>query len=715
MRIVIFDGIMETHLASSLERALIALGHEVLNTGKITHGFSFIESKVDTFRVNTAIDVSLSFHPDLVLVFRPAGLPPQLLKRLRKSNAILAAWFSDDPVLWKLSYGHVVKSYDFVLHCGDERVLRFYEHRHGISTGVNFPFWTDGYAFPYVYEKNLAESDALFLGNVSDKVRRNRYFTLGRLKVSLRAHGKIGEDYFKISGGYLDADAEVIDAGSRTRIAINIPQFFSDHVGLQTGFDHIGDLGSFQYPSRVIQYAAMGIPIISLVPQGGSFETFPELVIVRSEEELDEKSRELLASGSLSSLSERTYQRFARHFSAGARALAIESLVVDDSWRSQTAAERAEWFTRFDGSQSELPITQWKQPASMVSTLHSDAPTDPEVEEVDPLRVRLEDYLQNPPRPGRKLTIALVATGWGDHVSPARIASRALIGLGHVVREVNPFIVKHLISNDPMNDFTGVVDVVGVYEESIVKPDVFIFVDDKYVPDPIGVRLLKKVYSVKFIAHALSSNEFSRKMGIILSQMDYVTCLNKGIPDVCASEGLDNVEYMPDLVDRAYLGLFHRQKLRNERVVLLAQRSGHIQLNQNTIDDFSSVNYLKFCVDSDVPRQHGLASVARALFSSIVFVLPDYSRSGTLPNRLLGHAFFSGGITVVIRSNITMTPARAGIDCLAVDKPGEAALKFRRLLLNPTEMNAMRLSAFDLAKKHYGAEERLQQIFDLFL
>src|SRR5699024_6926734 len=121
--IAFFDGLLETHVPDSLERAFIARGHTVYNTGKIGHGFLFESRPSQLQTIENYIDEVISFAPDFILVFRPASLPPTQLSRLKRSNAILATWMSDDPVLWDLSYRPIVDMYDIVLNCGAERVL----------------------------------------------------------------------------------------------------------------------------------------------------------------------------------------------------------------------------------------------------------------------------------------------------------------------------------------------------------------------------------------------------------------------------------------------------------------------------------------------------------------------------------------------------------------------------------------------------------------
>lgn len=354
MRFVIFDGIQETHVGDSLERALISRGHLVYNTGKIGHGFRFPDPADDITHLEIAVSKALDFAPDVIFVMRPASLPFPLLKRIRKSGATLIAWFSDDPVLFDLTYGPVVSSYDLVLHCGGARVLEFYEEKFGYPTGVNFPFWTDHQAFPFSWGKEEPTCDLMFLGNVEGSVRRQRYFELGKMGLDIRVHGRTGIDYLGIQGGYLDNDAQVAASAASARIALNIPQFFENHRGIETWFPELQDLGFFEYPSRVIQYMAMGMPTISVIPGRPVFETYPEMMVVEDVVEAESIAKQLIDADELEAISSRTVRRFDANFSAESRVIALEYLLQDDGWKSLDARERACWFAQFTGSETKF-------------------------------------------------------------------------------------------------------------------------------------------------------------------------------------------------------------------------------------------------------------------------------------------------------------------------------------------------------------------------
>lgn len=353
MRIALYDGILEQHVADSLERALLSRGHDVYSTGKITGGFQFKTGQSQLRDLEIEISDVIAFAPDWVFVFRPAALPYVLLDRLQRRGIRVAAWFSDDPVLFDLSYAPLLERYDLVLHCADERVLRFYEEQFGYPTGVNVPFWTDHEAFPRVWGYREPSSDVMFLGNVDDEIRRHRYFDLASLGADVTIYGRVGDDPHGLGGGYLDSDADVVDAGSRTRMAINIPQFFENHRGLRTWFPELGSLGFFEYPSRVVQYMAMGIPVATVVPGRPDFAAVPEMLVYADFEEASGGIRAAVEEADLTEISNRTAARFDRHFTAVSRVLMLEHLFESADWKTLDARERSLYFTRFESGQAE--------------------------------------------------------------------------------------------------------------------------------------------------------------------------------------------------------------------------------------------------------------------------------------------------------------------------------------------------------------------------
>ena len=291
MRIVLFDTILERHLAQSLKRSLEALGHDVVFTDLILHGHSMISKPGDIKLIQKHIDEVLSYPTDLFIAFRPMNLLANMVKEISKKTKT-AIWLSDDPVLYKTCYKDVIDSYDIVLHCGNEKVMDFYFSK-GHKAGFNFPFWTDEIAFPPVYLKNTIEYDGIFLGNMHGQVRHRRYLEISKVPANIKVFGLVDSDPFGMHGGFIRdgyQDTELVsEVLSKAKFAISIPQFFSDYKGLaEYEFDELTSLGYFQFPSRIIQYASSGLPIVA-VGKSDMLEVFPEIYIADNVEGLYEE------------------------------------------------------------------------------------------------------------------------------------------------------------------------------------------------------------------------------------------------------------------------------------------------------------------------------------------------------------------------------------------------------------------------------------------
>ncbi|OFT46107.1 hypothetical protein HMPREF3158_08870 [Corynebacterium sp. HMSC06G04] len=353
MRVAIFDGIQEEHLASSLERSFRKRGHQVLNTGRFGSGFKFPTAPSALALLERNAQQVVDFQPDLILVFRPASAPESVLRKLKATGANVFAWLCDDPVLWELSYRTNSHMYDALLHCGDVDVIELYDKHLGHPGGINFPFWTDNTAFPYVYGNAGFDSDLVFLGNAQGQLRRKRYHDLAGLSLNVKMHGLTGLDYANLNHGYLDSDREVIESCGRAKMAVSFPQYFRDHKGLDTWFEGLADFEFFPFPSRVIQYAAMGLPTICVVPSVEKIRHFPELIPVPSIDAVDKVFSEFSESD-LIDLSLATAERFAENFSADSRVLCLEAMMESDEWRDLSSVERSQWFTKFDGRELKV-------------------------------------------------------------------------------------------------------------------------------------------------------------------------------------------------------------------------------------------------------------------------------------------------------------------------------------------------------------------------
>ncbi len=347
MKIILFDTILERHLAESLQRALRYLGHEVDFTDLILHGHSMIEKEKDLeFMWQKVKEVEEKGY-DLFISFRPMNLTVEMVSYLGSSMKT-AIWLSDDPVLYKNCYKHVVDAYDIVLHCGYTEVLKFYEDA-GHVKGFNFPFWTDHISFPVVFNKHVPEMDLVFLGNMNGQVRRKRYLEFGALPFVKKVYGLVDSDPYGIHGGFLKEaylhTNLVSDVLARAKVGVSIPQFFKEYNGLDYDFPELAGLGYFQFPSRIIQYAASGLPIAA-VGDSRMQEVYPAIHVQQSIEELTPYLSKVANNRDFAMKeSAKIISHFQQYFSALSRAEMLISLCNNlKELQKLTTDERAKLF-----------------------------------------------------------------------------------------------------------------------------------------------------------------------------------------------------------------------------------------------------------------------------------------------------------------------------------------------------------------------------------
>lgn len=530
MKIAFFDAILESHVPESLERALRARGHQVISTGKIGHGFEFVRGQAQLAMLQRNLGEILEQNPDWILVYRPASLPAPLLRRLKRSGANLAVWLSDDPVLYDLTYGPVLDDYDLVLHCGKVEVLEFYERQFGRPTGVNMPFWTDHVAFPAVWGAEPADADYLFLGNVHDEVRRDRYFDLAKLPGEVALYGQAGRDYFGISRGYLDSDAEVVGAGSRALSAINVPQFFSNHRGLKTWFPGLGELGFFEYPSRVVQYMAMGLPVFSVIPGRPRFDTFPEMYVAEDFAEVGLVLEERKSDGSLGEWSKETLRRFERHFSAESRALMLEDLFTRDDWRHCDARERTSWFTRYD-------------PTLVDSVGASDLLAEGPADDRDVAQIQSRDSVS--------ATIGIFGFGWTRAASRVSTLSRAAANAQMGLRRLNPSQHGRALVPDPNKVCSHALNV-SSFGAALDGVDILLVAGVEAALTAAGQGFLAE-RGVKTVFVDDSGSTGRKRIEALCRRYDLVAFGSEETYSFAKGLGLTNVWFMPPSVDGMFL------------------------------------------------------------------------------------------------------------------------------------------------------------------
>lgn len=657
MRIALFDGLLEAHVPESLARALAIRGHDVLDTGKIGHGFQFESDPSRLSMINGHIDRVLEFAPDVVLVFRPASLPPRLLRRLRGSGAQLMAWLSDDPVLWNLSYRPVIDLYDVVLHCGAERVLRFYDEHFGRPVGVNFPFWTDNIAFPYVYRDHKPESTAMFLGNVQDGIRRKRYYALADLQTDVRVHGSVGLDFRNIGAGYLESNREVVDAASRARVAINIPQYFNDHAGEPTWFDGLAELGTFQYPSRVIQYAAMGLPIVSVSPTPEDYDTFPELHAVRDVRQIDGAVAEILSSPSAVRISRQVHRRFLRHFSAASRVMALESLTQDDSWKRLDASERARWFSSFDGQRSQPGAEPAAPDGSPQERINVTAPPD---------------------KSSTPMRIALFGDGWRVAASPLNVAHRAFEYLGHVIVPTAPHERPELYAPDKFNEFRGYIAIERLLDDPELRPDAVVLVGAHYDISASGQAELAAA-GIPLVVHGLTNSTLNVSIAKLIDKAHVLSVTHPDLHNDLRARGFDHVHLIPGLLDTPALRAFEGCPPVPARLRVVGEQKRHITKHPHLYSDLVALG-ADFALVEDLPAApESLDDLVEYSRSAVTIVPIDESLSGGQLGVYFPFALAAGGLVVTPRASGPALGGEPGMTHITARDKYELSRKLHRL------------------------------------
>ena len=319
MRIAFLGSLFEKHVVYGLSRALRRRGHQVFELEQTWSGPSFPQSAQEHQLLHLSLEELFAFKPEVVFCFRLTCLTEEVLKRLRQRKILLVAWFSDDPVLYRNVYCKVVGRVDIVLNCGNSRVMEFYAHE-GLANNVNFPFWTDQDFFPYCYPTTEKLWDGVFLGNAHNRFKRNRLRVLSQIPGNLVAFGRSSQEYNHLYHGSLDSPLQIATTISKSRVAFSIPQYFSDYADSEHDFPELATMESFVLPSRVVQYASVGIPVIST----RAFELekfFPEVLICENDAELLDNFDTLRNDADRrEEISKKINNRFNREYTSQARA-----------------------------------------------------------------------------------------------------------------------------------------------------------------------------------------------------------------------------------------------------------------------------------------------------------------------------------------------------------------------------------------------------------
>lgn len=698
MKIAIFDGIQETHLSLSLERALCSLGHEVLNTQKINHGFLFEKNSEKLELIEGVLQQIIDFRADWILVFRPASLPIHLLKRIKDSGIRLAVWLSDDPVLYDLIYGPVLSAYDLVLHCGNEKVLDFYETEFGRPTGVNFPFWTDSVAFPYVFGSREAYWNIMFLGNVHDQVRRNRYFELAEFKEDIKHFGNSGTDFLGISGGFLDTDDEVVAAASHSKAAMSIPQYFKDHKGMVTWFPGLDKLGSFEYPSRIIQYMAMGLPVFNVTAGAPNFEAFPEMMVFDSVRKAVNESKDLLANDAqLKELSLATHARFEHSFSALCRARFLIELFNDNSWEDLNSKQRANLFTEYGSGVSSIDIPNLEDGLNN-ETSDEDAKSIvvPGIEKQSP-EARSGQLGES-----RWLVFGL---GWTDNHSAVNTAVRALRGQAANVVELNPASCKNSLQK--RGDQLG-------YSIDVTKLNVKFSPDDVLLVCGIDAVLTEQGKSILEDAgvHTIffdpkPSNDLKR-IGLLVNRFGFVYSPNSSTVALYSAAGVKNIGYYCSLLEDEYLSFVPGPSDEN-RMLRVRRSKGQEEFFARCFEYDLSLEPIEYKALEQETRE----GLAQELRTKVTFLTLAGKKGFPILPPWFGLALAQSECLVTQRVGSDLFPAELRGSLIEVQNYGEIESKVNLLIEDKARMQALSDNRKKFLKENCSASSLLLRALDI--
>ncbi|MEG4529163.1 polysaccharide pyruvyl transferase family protein [Microcoleus sp. D2_18a_D3] len=552
MKIILFDAILETHACESLAQALTKRGHSVHWTGKIWKGHEFPKQENDISSIWEQVNHSIDLNPDIIFNFRASTLLPEMLIKLKEKGIHTIVWLPDDPVLYHICYRHVVDFYDTILHCGDVNILNFYEQNHGRS-GFNFPFWTDQSHFPFSYNPENADYDVVFLGNCIGKVRQERYRFISNLPFSTKIFGKVSEDPFNLCGGFIEATKEVSRCLGGGLIGLNIPQYFKDYHSTDYDFPELANLGHFQYPSRIIQYAACGVPIISL-QSGEPPGTFPELITASNISILTKKIRSLINNiESLRQLSCQVNQRFIQSFSAESRAIFLEKIIINKYLNLDNTA-KAELFSYVTEQNAKKYQESNRNRNSLEILSNKEKDTQMNLPTIEIQRENLQKLNLESPRKFKILYFGHFANGDTDIVA---CLLRSLRNLGHTVLHINPWARhSHILRNRPKT-------ISGYGAVFIDLPSIEVFLNN-FQPEVIiccaGGLCFEEADSqelksrgILLIALTLSDPDIQSSMINYVSYFDYHTTNSELALNRYNEAGINNTFLFPFGIDRSYI------------------------------------------------------------------------------------------------------------------------------------------------------------------
>lgn len=346
MRVAIFGEILEKQVVQDLQIALTNEGVTVFATGPVWSGHLLPPLKTPPQEIDDAIARTNEFAPDLIIVMRQSALRPSRIKQLRAPGRKIFVWLPDDPVLYRV-YSQTIDEYDLALHCGGRTILRFYD-KHGHKPGVRYPFWGDEARLPYVGSQAQGLVSAAFFGLLTGRIKSGRadlllqfadYFPGG---ITVYGRGDIPAGLE--TGGYLNGEAEMQSALSKHHVMLNIPQEISAYVGTRWEQPEFKDMAHFEIPSRLVQMAALGLPVITLAHEQDRLRpVLPHKHMPLPGKKLEKYIQKLASADFRERTGRRLRGQFEKKFTSRLRARYVLQLYAEKD-RNRSLSERVNGF-----------------------------------------------------------------------------------------------------------------------------------------------------------------------------------------------------------------------------------------------------------------------------------------------------------------------------------------------------------------------------------
>ena len=259
MRWLLYGDVKSRHAVDALIGALERAGQEVAEIPATGRGFA--SSPIPRRWPNPRAQSRPSCRLTCCLNLRPEQLTPDQIAGLRAKGVTTLVWLADDPLLFRVSYKHVAAAYDVTLHSARGPMCWSSTSAGLMSAAIRFRSGPTTRTSPTATTPMAPTSrSASWATAIASDVRtattcwracRGRPGSSGRCR---RGPSTTRE----INAGYLAVD-EMPSALRRFRVGISMAQTF---VGVrdQFSFKALERFGEYWFPSRLVLYAAVGIP-----------------------------------------------------------------------------------------------------------------------------------------------------------------------------------------------------------------------------------------------------------------------------------------------------------------------------------------------------------------------------------------------------------------------------------------------------------------------